>query len=281
MLLNPEDIRRIILTALTEDVGHGDITSKAIIQEYTETVMHLVAREPMVVCGTDVMAEVFCTVDPNCDVQVRIDEGARVEAGAVIASIMGEATAILTAERVALNLMQRMCGIATETAKYVKAVEGTSATILDTRKTMPGLRELDKYAVRVGGGSNHRMRLDDAVLIKDNHIAIAGSVAEALRRVSASVPATTKVEVECDRLEQVKDALEHGARMILLDNMSLDELSQAVKLSAGKAKLEASGGVTLETVRAIAETGVDFISVGRITHSVRNLDIGLDSPIEA
>lgn len=274
---NLEEVSRIILTALAEDVGHGDITSQAVIPEGTETVMQFVAREPMAVCGLTVIAHVFHAVDPMLDYHWRIDDGTRVEVGTVLASIMGDARSILAAERVALNLLQRMSGIATEVAHYVKAVEGTQAKILDTRKTMPGLRELDKYAVRAGGGKNHRMRLDDAVLIKDNHIAVAGSIGEALKRAKANVPATTQVEIECDTVEQVKEALAGGADMLLLDNMSLDELRQSVELSAGKASCEASGNVSLDTVGDIAQTGVNFISVGRVTHSVRNVDIGLDS----
>ena len=195
----------------------------------------------------------------------------------MVASVNGSARSILAAERVALNLLQRMCGIATETAKYVEAVKETHCKILDTRKTMPGLRALDKYAVLCGGGQNHRMRLDDAVLIKDNHIAIVGSLREAVLAAKAGVPTTMQIEVECDTLEQVSEALEAGAQMLLLDNMSLDDLREAVTLAKGKARCEASGGVTLKTVTAIAETGVDYISVGALTHSVRAADIGLDT----
>lgn len=272
-----EEVQRIIVTALQEDVGHGDVTSNAIIPESAETTLQFVAREPMVAAGLQVAGLVFEAIDPGIDYMARLDDGQHAEAGAVLASVMGSARGILAGERVALNLMQRMCGIATETAHYVEAVKETSCRILDTRKTMPGLRALDKYAVRCGGGHNHRMRLDDAVLIKDNHIAIVGSLREAVLAAKANAPATMRIEVECDTLVQVAEALEAGADMLLLDNMSLDALREAVTLAKGKARCEASGNMTRERVAAVADTGVDFISVGRLTHSVRNVDIGLDS----
>ncbi len=275
---NLEDVQRIILTALGEDIGHGDITTAAIIPPEAEGRFQLTAREPMVVCGLPLIMHVFYAVDPSIDFNQRLDDGAQAQAGDELASVLGPAGSILTAERVALNLLQRMCGVATETAHYVQAVAGTGAIILDTRKTMPGLRALDKYAVRVGGGHNHRMRLDDAILIKDNHIAIAGSVSEALARAKAQAPATLTIEVECDTLDQVREALSAGAQRLLLDNMDNSTLREAVALAKGKnATCEASGNVSLQSVRAIAETGVDYISVGRLTHSVRNMDIGLDS----
>lgn len=274
---NPEDVQRIILTALAEDIGHGDATCAAIIPDDTEARFQFTAREPLVVCGLSVVAQVFHTLSPMVDVQWRLDDGAHAQAGEELASVIGPVPVILAGERVALNLLQRMCGIATETARYVEAVAGTGATILDTRKTMPGLRVLDKYAVRAGGGRNHRMRLDDAILIKDNHIAVAGSVREAFARAQANAPATLSIEVECDTLEQAREALDAGATRLLLDNMTHEQLREAVALAKGKAQCEASGNVSLETVRAIAETGVDYISVGRITHSVRNIDIGLDA----
>lgn len=278
---NLDDVRRIVITALEEDIGQGDVTSNAIIPEHIETQMSFVAREPMVVCGAQMIAQVFLAIDTDIDFVAKVEDGTAVQAGTEIASVNGNARAILAGERVALNLLQRMSGVATETAKYVKAVEGTAAKILDTRKTMPGLRVLDKYAVRVGGGQNHRMRLDDAVLIKDNHIAVAGSVTKALEAVHAAVPSIMLKEIECDTLEQVKESLEAGATRLLLDNMTNEQLREAVALAknnvGGKAECEASGNVNLETVCAIAETGVDYISVGRITHSVRNVDVGLDS----
>ncbi len=274
---NSDEVRRIILTALAEDIGHGDVTSNSTIPESLEFTLQFVAREPLVVSGIDVIGGVFEALDGQVDYQPRVLDGHAVDAGQVMASVLGNARSILAGERVALNLLQRMCGIATESARYVKAIHGTGAVILDTRKTMPGLRELDKFAVRCGGGKNHRMRLDDAVLIKDNHIAAVGSVAGAVARAKASNPATMQIEVECDTLAQVQEALDAGADMLLLDNMSLDDLCAAVALAKGKARCEASGNMTIERVRDVALTGVDFISVGRITHSVRNVDIGLDA----
>lgn len=275
-----EDIQRIVLTALAEDIGHGDITSNAIIPEHTETTMRFVAREPLAVAGLEIISQVFLAIDPIIDFDPRTADGSKVETGGVLASVFGSARSILAAERVALNLLQRMCGIATETARYVEVIAGTQAKILDTRKTVPGLRALDKYAVRCGGGFNHRMRLDDAILIKDNHIAIVGTIGEAVKLARQNSPATARLEAECDRLDQVHEALAAGADILLLDNMDNDTMKQAVALAKGKALCEASGNVTLETVRAIAETGVDFISVGRLTHSVRAVDIGLDSVAE-
>jgi nicotinate-nucleotide pyrophosphorylase (carboxylating) len=274
---NPDEVRRIILNALAEDIGHGDVTSNSTIPESLETTLQFIPREPLVVAGIEVIGSVFETLDSQVDYQPRVLDGQAIEAGQVMASVMGNARALLAGERVALNLLARMCGIATETARYVKAIEGTGAVILDTRKTMPCLRELDKFAVRCGGGKNHRMRLDDAVLIKDNHIAAVGSVAQAVARAKAANPATMQIEVECDTLTQVREALEAGADMLLLDNMSLDDLRGSVTLAKGKARCEASGNMTLDSVRDVALTGVDFISVGRITHSVRNVDIGLDA----
>lgn len=274
---HPEEARRIILTALAEDVGHGDVTSNSTIPETLEFTLQFIPREPLVVAGIEVIGGVFEALSAGVDYQPRVLDGQAVDAGQVMASVFGNARALLAGERVALNLLQRMCGIATETARYVKAIEGTGATILDTRKTMPGLRELDKFAVRCGGGKNHRMRLDDAVLIKDNHIAAVGSVAQAVKQAKAAAPATMQIEVECDTIAQVREALDAGADMLLLDNMSLDNLREAVALAKGKARCEASGNMTLERVYEVALTGVDFISVGRITHSVRNVDIGLDA----
>ncbi|MDP6182199.1 MAG: carboxylating nicotinate-nucleotide diphosphorylase, partial [Gammaproteobacteria bacterium] len=210
--------------------------------------------------------------------RVELDDGSIVRSvAAALAEVSGNARSILTAERVALNFLQRMCGIATATAEYVKAVSGTGATILDTRKTVPGLRMFDKYSVRVGGGANHRVGLFDGVLVKDNHIAAAGSIREAVTRVRRSISDGVRfLEVECETVDQVGECLELGVDLILLDNMTPDEMAPAVKLAAGRAKLEASGNVTLQNVREIAETGVDYISVGSLTHSVTALDIGLD-----
>lgn len=274
---NMQEVQRIIVMALAEDIGHGDVTSNSTIPETLETTLQFVPREPLVVAGIEVIGSVFEAMDVQVDYRPRVLDGQAIEAGQVMASVMGNARALLAGERVALNLLARMCGVATETARYVKAVEGTGAVILDTRKTMPCLRELDKFAVRCGGGKNHRMRLDDAVLIKDNHIAAVGGVADAVMRAKAANPATMQIEVECDTLDQVREALAAGADMLLLDNMSLDDLRASVALAKGTARCEASGNMTLDRVRDVALTGVDFISVGRITHSVRNVDIGLDA----
>ena len=277
ILPSKSEVQRIVEMALAEDIGAGDITSRLIIPPEQRATMCMVARESMVISGLFVAQSVFKTVDASLQVEILASEGAVVSQGAVLATIAGAATSILAAERVALNLVQRMCGIATLTSHYVQAVQGTQAIVLDTRKTMPGLRVLDKYAVRCGGGQNHRMRLDDAVLIKDNHIAVAGSVAAALSRVQAGNLRGLSVEVECDTLAQVGEALAAGAGRLLLDNMNPADLRAAVALARGKAKTEASGNVSLDTIREIALTGVDYISVGRLTHSVCNVDIGLDA----
>lgn len=262
--------------ALTEDIGNGDITSELCIDAEHQSHYAFVAREDMVSCGAQIAAQILQVVDPTIEITYISEDGARIKAGESLAQVSGPTRAILTGERVALNLLQRMCGIATETKAYTDAVAGTKATILDTRKTMPGLRAIDKYAVRVGGGRNHRMRLDDAILIKDNHIAAAGSVSEALSRAKTAAPVTATIEVECDTLDQVKDVLAIGVDVILLDNMSPEKLKEAVALIGDQAKTEASGNVSLENVKAIAESGVDYISIGRLTHSVRSVDIGLD-----
>ncbi len=255
---------------LAEDVGAGDVTSTAVIDEDAVCEARIVVKEPGVVCGLRAVAAVFDALGTRLEPLVA--DGDRVEPGPV-ACVEGPARAVLTGERLALNLLGRLSGIATLTRRYVDAVDGTGATILDTRKTTPGLRELEKEAVRCGGGTNHRLGLDDGVLIKDNHLRLAPSIAEAVRRArSTGLP----VEVECDALEQVGEGLAAGADRILLDNMSLDELRAAVSLAAGRTELEASGGVSLDTVRAIAETGVDFISVGALTHSAPALDVSLE-----
>jgi nicotinate-nucleotide pyrophosphorylase (carboxylating) len=255
---------------LAEDVGDGDLTSIAVIDEDAVCTARLLVKEAGVVCGLDIAAEVFdrlgATLEPLAA------DGDAVEPGAV-ACVEGRARAVLTGERLALNLLGRLSGIATLTHRYVDAVAGTGAVILDTRKTTPGLRALEKHAVACGGGHNHRLGLYDGILIKDNHLRLAGSLGEAVARSKRTgVP----VEVECDMLAQVREALAAGADSILLDNMPVPELRKAVELTGGRARLEVSGGVTLETVRAIAETGVDFISVGALTHSARALDVSLE-----
>jgi nicotinate-nucleotide pyrophosphorylase (carboxylating) len=254
---------------LAEDIGAGDATTLAVIGEDETCEARILLKEHGVLCGLDVAAAIFEEL------------GARLEPLAAdgdsldgpVARVTGPAHAVLTGERLALNVLGRLSGIATQTRRYVDVVEGTGATILDTRKTTPGLRELEKYAVRCGGGTNHRFRLDDGVLIKDNHLRVTGSIDDAVARArETGLP----VEVECDTLAQVSEALDAGADRILLDNMSLSELREAVSIAAGRAELEASGGVTLGTVRAIAQTGVDFVSVGALTHSARALDVSLE-----
>jgi nicotinate-nucleotide pyrophosphorylase (carboxylating) len=230
-----------------------------------------------VLCGVPLAVEAFCQLDPKVTIRVDLEDGARLERGSNILYLSGHARALLAAERVALNFMQRLSGISTLTAKYVDAVKGTKAKILDTRKTTPGWRLLEKYAVRAGGGTNHRLNLSAAVLIKDNHLAaVDGDVGLAVRRARDLAPAGTKVEVECDRIEQVRDAVDANADIIMFDNMSPAQMKECVAFVAGRAITEASGGVNLETVRAIAEAGVDWISVGALTHSAPALDLALD-----
>jgi nicotinate-nucleotide pyrophosphorylase (carboxylating) len=266
----------VIDRALAEDVGRGDPTTEATISEHLETIASVILREPGIVCGLDVALAIVRRLDPEAEMDVLVAEGTKVEsAPATVARIRASARAVLTAERTALNLLQRLSGIATATGRYVTAVAGTGAEILDTRKTAPGLRELDKEAVACGGGTNHRPDLGAAILIKDNHVALAGGVAEAVRAARAARP-DLHVQAEADTLEQVRDAIAAGADSILLDNMPPDRLREAVAVAAGRVRLEASGGITLETVRAVAETGVDAISIGALTHSVRALDISLE-----
>ncbi|MBN8531830.1 MAG: carboxylating nicotinate-nucleotide diphosphorylase [Alphaproteobacteria bacterium] len=275
-MLHLREVERIVQAALAEDIGHGDITSDLLIPESKAAKLAFTAREALVVAGVGLIASVYAKLHPNIKIELALRDGVEAKPGDVLARVEGPARACLLGERVALNLLQRVCGVATMTRAYVKAVEGTGTVILDTRKTMPGLRELDKYAVLIGGGRNHRMRLDDGVLIKDNHIALAGGIAQAVARARAGTPVLTRIEVECDTLDQVKEALQAGADMLLLDNMDTKTLREAVKLAKGKALIEASGNMALERVREVAETGVEFISVGRLTHSCRAVDIGLD-----
>lgn len=278
--LSSEEIRQTVRTALAEDIGGGDVTTLATVSETASARALMVAREPLVVAGLALAEAAFQEISQAVQVEKILHDGQRAEKGAGLMRVLGPARALLTAERVALNFVQRLSGVATLTAQFVAAVQGTRAKILDTRKTTPGLRRLEKYAVACGGGQNHRFGLFDMVLIKDNHLAalrnerpnpIAAAVARA-RRASPQL----KVEVEADTIEQVAQAVEAGADFILLDNMTLPELRAAVQLVAGRAQTEASGGVNLGTVRAIAETGVDFISVGALTHSARAVDLALD-----
>jgi nicotinate-nucleotide pyrophosphorylase (carboxylating) len=268
-------VQELIERALAEDVGPGDVTSAAVVPADAVARARIDQKQPGVVAGLRVAEAVFRTVDPALRWHPRVDEGSYRESG-LVAEVAGPARSLLTGERVALNFLQRLSGVATLTARYVAEVEGTGATILDTRKTTPGLRVLEKQAVVAGGGTNHRAGLYDAILVKENHADLAGGVGEATRlAVDAARGIGIPVEVECATLDEVDDALDAGVDRILLDNMALDELRAAVQKARGRAKLEASGGVTLETVRAIAETGVDFISVGALTHSAPALDLSL------
>ena len=266
-----------IRAALEEDLGRaGDITSTLTIPADSSATARFVARKPGRIAGLVCAEAAFRLVDPTVRFDIAAPDGSEVAVGAVLATVAGPARSILTAERVALNFLGPLSGTATLTAALVKAVEGTKARIVCTRKTLPGLRALQKYAVRCGGGFNHRFGLDDAAMVKDNHVQAAGGITPAVARLRAGLGHMVKIEVEVDRLEQLEEALREGVDTILLDNMSLDDMRRAVTLAKGKAVLEASGNVTLQTVRAIAETGVDYISSGAITHSAPNLDIGLD-----
>ncbi len=270
----------LVRAALAEDLGlAGDLTTNAIVPAKAETRALFVARKPGVVAGLDLAKLAFELVDPSLIFSVAKPDGAKVAACETIASVSGKAAAILTAERVALNFLGHLSGIASLTASYVAAVAGSKAQIVCTRKTTPGLRAVEKYAVRAGGGHNHRFGLDDAVLIKDNHIVIAGGVAQALRLAKQNVGHLVKIEVEVDSLDQLRAALAERPDAILLDNMSPAQLAEAVKIVGGRAITEASGGVSLENVAAVAASGVDLISIGRLTHSAPTLDIGLDFPI--
>lgn len=277
----PEElILKHVRAALAEDVGPGDVTTLATIPREAQAVARMVAREPISVAGLALAEAAFREIAGDVAIECLAGDGEKIPAGGSLMVIRGPAGALLTAERVALNFVQRLSGVATLTAKFVDAVAGTTARILDTRKTTPGWRHLEKFAVACGGGQNHRFGLWDMVLIKDNHLAALrdakpNAIAAAVERARRHSPGL-KVEVEADTLEQVKQAVEAGADIVLLDNMTLEQLRSAVSLVAGRAKTEASGGVNLQTVRGIAETGVDYISVGAITHSARAVDIGLD-----
>ncbi len=277
MILSHNVVLAAVRSALDEDLGlSGDITTNATVEADVRADALLVARKTGVVSGLALAEAAFRELDPDCTFEIDIDDGKIVAADDTIARISGNARAILSAERVALNFIGRMCGIATLTRRYVDTVEGTSAKIVDTRKTTPGLRVFEKYAVRCGGGHNHRFGLFDAILIKDNHIVAAGGVAEAIKAARISAGHVTKIEVEVDTLEQLDVVLREKIDCVLLDNMSLAELRTAVKAVDGRCLTEASGGVSLDTVREIALTGVDLISIGALTHSAPVLDLGLD-----
>ncbi len=271
-------IQPVVTAALVEDLGRaGDVTAAACIPEDARLKAVFAARADGVMAGGACVRLAIAALDPQATISVRVPDGEAFSSGDTLISVEGQARAILGAERTALNLLGRLCGIATQTRAYVQAVEGTGARIADTRKTTPGLRALEKHAVACGGGLNHRFGLDDAILIKDNHVAVCGGVGEAVRRARAHAGHLMKVEVEVDGLDQLDAALAEGPDVIMLDNFSLTDLSEAVARAGQRVTLEASGGVTLETVRSIAETGVNVISVGALTHSVPNLDIGLDA----
>jgi nicotinate-nucleotide pyrophosphorylase (carboxylating) len=278
--LSAEEISRAVASALAEDIGSGDATTLAAVPETAQAKAVVRAREPLVVAGMALAEAAFRALSTAVEVTCAAEDARPVGEGKPLLEIAGPAHALLSAERVALNFLQRLCGIATLTAQFVDAVKGTRAQILDTRKTTPGWRRLEKYAVSCGGGRNHRFGLFDMVLIKDNHLAVLknespDAIAAAVQRARAKYP-NLKVEVEADRLEQVEQAVAAGADVVLLDNMNLVQLRLAVQKCKDRALTEASGGVTLAGVRAIAETGVDFISVGALTHSARAVDIGLD-----
>ncbi|MCL0104102.1 carboxylating nicotinate-nucleotide diphosphorylase [Dehalococcoidia bacterium] len=273
-------IRAIVDHAIKEDLGQGDVTTDALIPPALEVRASILVKASGVLAGIEVAEIVFQQVDPSLIFERVVQDGTGMQAGSIVGVVTGKAAGILKAERVALNFLQHLSGIATETAKYVAAVAGTRARILDTRKTTPGLRLLEKYAVRTGGGQNHRQNLGDGVLIKDNHLAAlrAGGVGlgEGVKRARANVPPHLKIEVEVDTVEQAQIALDAGADILLLDNMRTTDMRRVVELVDGRALIEASGGITLDNVRAVAETGVDFISIGALTHSVKALDISLE-----
>ncbi len=273
----PEHLQGAVHRALQEDAGRGDVTTEAIVPKDAVGAAVIVAKAAGVICGLSPCEACFRTLDPDLEFTVKAEDGAAVAPVATVAEITGRLRPILTAERTALNFLQRLSGIATLTAQFVERVQGTQAVILDTRKTTPGLRLFEKYAVRCGGGRNHRFGLDDGILIKDNHIDAAGGLGEAVRRMRASQgKRPLPIEVEVEALDQIEEALAAGAAMLLLDNFGADDLRRAVELVNGRAELEASGGVTLENVRAVAETGVDYISIGRLTHSAPSLDLSLE-----
>ena len=270
-------LHKMIRSFLEEDVGRGDLTSESIFFENETGSARLVARETFVAAGAEaVAAEVFKVQNPALVAVDAVADGIQVSAGDILLTVSGPVVDLLKAERVALNLFQRLSGIATLTARFVDRVKGYPVRIVDTRKTTPGLRVLEKYAVRVGGGSNHRFNLTDGLLIKDNHIAACGSIKDAVARVKKNTPHTIRIEVETDTLEQVEECIECGVDIIMLDNMSLEMMSKAVQMIGGRALVEASGGVNLDSVESIAASGVDLISIGALTHSAPSCDIGMD-----
>ncbi|MEO5366440.1 MAG: carboxylating nicotinate-nucleotide diphosphorylase [Magnetococcus sp. WYHC-3] len=265
----------IVKQALAEDIGRGDITTNTLVGAADKAEAVIVAKEDFVVCGLPVLAEVFREVDNRIRLLPEFHDGDGVRAGNTLCTIRGPARGILIGERVALNFFQNLSAVATLTTRFVAAVEGTGTKVFDTRKTTPGIRLLQKYAVRVGGGYNHRMGLDDGMLVKENHIKLAGGITRAVRLLRETSAHMHRIEVECETLEQVREALDLGVDVIMLDNMDLDSLSRAVAMARGKALLEASGGINLNNARSVAETGVDMISIGALTHSAGNKDVSL------
>jgi nicotinate-nucleotide pyrophosphorylase (carboxylating) len=283
MELTAEEVDLVVAAALAEDVGSGDLTTEGVVPADARCGAELVLEEAGVVCGVDAAVRVFRRLDAGIEAAILVEDGARVAGPTTLARLEGRARAILTGERTALNLLGRLCGVATNTARYVDAVAGTGAVILDTRKTTPGLRVLEKYAVRCGGATNHRAGLFDAILLKENHLRIAGGIGAAVRTLggrNGRSRSDLRVEVEAETLDEVAEAVEAGADRILLDNMTPVEVGRAVEVVGGRVPLEASGGVSLATVRAYAETGVDFISVGALTHAARSLAVSLDVEVE-
>ncbi len=264
-----------IRAALTEDMGTGDVTSEMLIPADQQGRAVIIAKEPLIVAGIDIAFRTFTLLSPSVKVLSKVEDGEKVKEGAILLEAEGLLTALLGGERVALNILQHLSGVATLTRRYVEAVEGTGVKILDTRKTLPGFRLVEKYAVRVGGGTNHRSSLSEGVLIKENHIQAASGIRKAVEKIKKGAPHTLRIEVEASTLEEVDEALDVGVDTILLDNMTNEVIQKAVKRVNHKVKLEVSGGVTLETVRSIAETGIDWISVGRITHSAPGVDISM------
>ena len=274
-LFNNPQVEQIITLALNEDIGTGDITTLSTIPEDKTATGRFVAKEDMIICGIDLAKHIFGRVDPSIEMKANFKDGNAVKKGDVIAVVSGNAQNVLTGERTALNFMQRLTGIATRTHASVAEVAGTNAKITDTRKTTPGLRVLEKYAVRVGGGTNHRFNLADGVLIKDNHIAVSGGIKNAVKNARAVIPHTLKIEVEVETKEQLAEALDAGADIIMLDNMSNDLMRECVGIVAGRALVEASGNMGEKSLREVAETGVDIISIGALTHTVKAADISL------
>ena len=274
-LLNNPQVNSIIALAMNEDIGTGDITTLSTIPADKTAFGRFIAKEDMIICGIDLAKYVFSKVDTSIEFNANFKDGDKVVKGDVIATVSGNARNVLTGERTALNFMQRLTGIASRTAIAVAEVKGTNAKIADTRKTTPGMRVLEKYAVKIGGGTNHRFNLADGVLIKDNHIAVSGGITAAVKNARNNIPHTLKIEVEVESIEQLGEALDAGADIIMLDNMSNEMMAECVKITAGKALLEASGNMGEKSLKEVAETGVDIISIGALTHSVKAADISL------